>query len=489
MKKFFRALSLKLRQPKWRHGKLSALMMACFLIACVLINVAVQSLEDEYGWRKDYSFNQYATTGEETQQVLDRVSQDIELYLLYQNDSEDTRILQVLDRYAVLCDRISVLPTDIAKNPGILTRFHGDLDSALESDSVVVNCPATGRYRVLSASDFFTQGYNIEAETFEYIGLAYEKRLTEAIAYVTQEVVPVVGVLQGHGELTLSELRNLLDFLKSNNYDSVPVHLQNGDSLSDVDLLLIAGPQKDLSNDEVTAISAFAQGGGSMLCTRNYTDPISGMPNYFSLLKSYGIVPLPGVVVSSEEDVGSYYGERIYLVPYMNQLDMTAPLISGGMDLLLLAGACAFENPPEPDQSLSVATVLKSGTSAYIRNPNDGLDTIEQQPGDRQGELSLALYAHRMHANGNISRMFAIGNSSLFTDAYVYQRTYNQPFILQLMGQLLPQKSILLNIMTPAAFRPALTVGSQTTGIVMLIALPLLIIIAALCVLLPRKNR
>ncbi|MEG1472476.1 MAG: hypothetical protein RSD76_08565, partial [Clostridia bacterium] len=113
MKKLFHTLSLKLHQPKWRHGKLSALMMACFLVACVLINVAVQALEDEYGWRKDYSFNQYATTGEETQQVLDRVSQDIELYLLYQNNSEDTRILQVLDRYAVLCDRISVFPTDI----------------------------------------------------------------------------------------------------------------------------------------------------------------------------------------------------------------------------------------------------------------------------------------------------------------------------------------------------------------------------------------
>ena len=45
---------------------------------------------------------------------------------------------------------------------------------------------------------------------------------------------------------------------------------------------------------------------------RDYTDPIVGMPNYFSLLKSYGVVPLPGVVVAGEEDVGSYYGCLLY---------------------------------------------------------------------------------------------------------------------------------------------------------------------------------
>lgn len=489
MKKLLAKLMAKFRQPKWRHGKFSALLMAGFLTSCVLVNVGVKALEDEYGWRRDFSFNGYATTTEETKAALDRLNSDVELYLLYQSGAEDVQVLQVLNRYAVLSDRVTVIPTDIAKNPGILTRFQGDLDTALQADTVVVNCPDTGRYKVLSYDDFFTQGYNIEKGAFEIEGLAYEKELTESIGYVTQESIPTLGILQGHGELSAETLQNLTAFLKSNNYDSATVNLMDGGTLDNIDLLLIADPQKDLSDAEVQTISAFAQAGGSLFVIRDYTDPIDGMPNYFSLLKSYGVVPLPGVVVAGEEDVGSYYGERIYLMPYMNELDMTLPLISGGLDVLLLAGASAFETPGEADQSLSVSTVLKTGPNAYIRDPSDGKTTIERQEGDRTGELSLALYAHRMHATGNISRMFAIGNSSVFTDEYVYQRTFNEEFILQVMGEMLPQASVSLNIMASTAFRPALTVGSQAVGVALLVAVPLLVVMAALCVLLPRKNR
>ena len=58
------SLLARFRQPKWRHGKLGALLTVGFLVLCVLVNVFVQTLEDEYGWRADLSFNAYATTGE-----------------------------------------------------------------------------------------------------------------------------------------------------------------------------------------------------------------------------------------------------------------------------------------------------------------------------------------------------------------------------------------------------------------------------------------
>ncbi len=488
MKAFFASLRQTLKQPKWRHGRLSALILSGFLAVCVLVNVGVQALETEYGWRKDFSFNGYASTGAETQKVADRLTQPIDLYLLYQGSEMDSQLMELLSRYRALSPLIHVFPTDIAKNPGILTRFKGDLDTALEADTVIVSCEATGRYKVLSYDDFVTQGYNIDEGTFEVAGLAYEKHLTEALLYVTQEDIPTVGILQGHGELTEAELKNLTDFLTSNNYDSKGVHLLGGNSLEAVDLLLIADPQKDFSDGEIQAIDAFAKAGGSLFVMRDYTDPIN-LPNYFSLLRNYGVIPLPGVAVAGEKDEGSYYGERIYLLPYMCQLDMTLPLLAGKLDILLLAGACAFEDPPVPDSSLSVATVLKTGKTAYLRDPSDGNSSIEKQPGDRTGELSLALYAHRTHATGNVSRLFAIGNSTLFTDEYIYQRTFNEEFILQVMGQLLPQKTVSLDIMATSAFHPGLKAGSQTLGIGLIASVPLLILAAALCVLLPRRNR
>ena len=58
-----------------------------------------------------------------------------------------------------------------------------------------------------------------------------------------------------------------------------------------------------------------------------------------------------------------------------------------------------------------------------------------------------------------------------------------------LMGEMLPDKTVSLDIMAPAAVRPGLTAGSQTLGVVLTVALPLLIIMIGLIVLLPRRSR
>ena len=72
MKKLFSKWFARFREPRWRHGKLGAALMAAFLLICILVNVVVKALEDEYGWKRDLSFNSYATTGEETAVLFPR---------------------------------------------------------------------------------------------------------------------------------------------------------------------------------------------------------------------------------------------------------------------------------------------------------------------------------------------------------------------------------------------------------------------------------
>ncbi len=481
-------LAALLRKPKLRFGAYSSLVMALLIVIAILVNIGVESMETTYGWRADYSFNGYTATGEETEKALATLSSPVTLYLLYQNSGMDSQLYEVLMGYRRLSDLITVKPVDLAKNPGFISLFEGDLQSSITADTVVVSCEATGRHKVLSYSDFITQGYNIETGSFEIAGLAYEKSVTEALLYVSQADVPVIGVSQGHGELSASTLATLIDFLQANSYDVETVSLLAGDTLDGIDLLIVADPYKDFTADEIETMKTFAQNGGSFFVIRDYTDPLD-LENYQALLRSYGVVPLAGVVVASEEDKGSYYGEQIYLLPYFNSMDMTLPLIESGMDVLLLVGAGAFETPVQTDASLSAATVLKSGPNAYLRNPTDGDGSIEYQEGDRTGELTLAILAARMHTDGNLSRMFAIGNSTVFTDDYIYQRTFNQEFILQLLQELLPQKSISLDIIAKAALHPGLTVQSPAPAIALLVSVPALILLLALYVLVPRKNR
>ena len=488
MKKRLQRLRERLREPKWRHGRLSAALLGGFALMCILLVVGIQALEDHYGWERDLSFNAYTTTGEQTQDVLERLEREVNLYLLYQG-TEEAELWQVLKRYDALSPLVTAQTTDIAQNPGFLSLYEGDSDHTPQAGTVVVDCPDTGRYRLLDYTDFQTVGYDISLGEFVVEGLAYEKELTEAIAYVAQDDVPTMGVLSGHGELTLEALEAMVSFLRSNGYDSREVSLLSGDTLDGVDVLLLACPQKDLTDEETQALSDYAQQGGSLLVLRDYTDPVGGMPNYLSLLNSYGVTPLEGVVVAGAEDTGSYYQEQIYLLPYMQELDMTLNLLSAGMDVLLMPGACAFETSQANDNSLAVAAVLKTGPNAYVRNVQDGSPTIDRQPDDISGELTVAVYANRMHYNGNVSRFFAVGNSTMFTDEYAYQVPYVEEFLITLMGELAPNATASLDIMVPAAFRPAMTAGSLTAGVALVVALPLVIVLLALCVLLPRRNR
>ena len=65
-----KALAQTLRKPKWRHGGFGTALVCGFIAVCVLLNVAVKSLEDSYGWKLDFSFNGYTSTGAETQKVI-----------------------------------------------------------------------------------------------------------------------------------------------------------------------------------------------------------------------------------------------------------------------------------------------------------------------------------------------------------------------------------------------------------------------------------
>ena len=483
----WRGFARGLRKPRWRHGGLSLLLLAVLTAAVTLLNIGVGDLEDEYAWRRDFSFNQYATTGEDTARVLATLAQDVHLYAVYQSGDEDEQLLQVLARYQAGSDHIAVHRADIAKDPGILTRYHNATDGSPTSGSVVVDCPGTGRYKLLNYESFISQGYNIESGAIEIEGVAYEKRITEAIVYVTEASVPVVGLLQGHGELTPENLANFVDLLTSNIYDTRTIASLADGALEGVDLLVIASPTKDVTAGELALLKAYLEGGGNLLVTRDYTDPIN-LPNYASLLGNYGVTPLDGVVVAEADDTAAYSGERVYLLPYMATVDFTLPLIANQMDVLLLPGASAFAVREETDSALTVERVLNSSADCYLRSPENGAG-LERQEGDLTGELCVGAYARRMHASGDVSRVFVLGNSAALTEETLYQSTFVQEFLISLLGDMLPQKTVSLDIMAKAAYRPNLTVGSMTLGVALIVALPLLVLAAALIVLLPRRNR
>lgn len=481
------------KNPRLRYGGMSTLILCLLLAALLGANFLFSALEKNNGWRVDCSFNGITTQSETTLQILDQLPCPVHIYALFPKGQEDAPLMELLDRYAAASPLVTWEQTDITLNPGLLTRFQSSTGTTeVSNDSLIVSCEDTGRWKVLSPGDFVSLGLDYETGSFTYAGYTYESRITSAINYVTQERIPRVLMLQGHGELSQEETSVLAELLEANNFEVTYFSFADKDITPQPDdLVAILSPLRDLTNEELETLSAFAGQGGSFLFTCDYTDPVDTMPNYQALLRAYGFLPKDGLVIASKEEPDSYYSDmRIALIPTMCSTDVTYELVSTGRDTLLLVGSRAFEMPEQADRNLNASAVLTTGYKAYLRSLTTGdLTSLEQTDGDELGPFALGLQASRVTTEGYISRAFVLGCSTLLTDSQVHAMTDSQEFILRMAEYLLNTEPTDLGIMAKSALRPQLSVASVTLGSLLLVALPMAVLAVALVVLWPRRNR
>lgn len=489
-------LSKLLSNRKFRCGGFSLVLTALMIALVVCVNCLASALENTYALTLDCSYNALTTQSETTKAVLDSLSKDVHLYLLNSgaSDSSDSALLDtddltaLLQRYAASSARVTWSEENLIKNPTFKTRFQDMLgENDITSDCLIVYCAETSRARVLNSGDYLTYSYNTDTGYYELGGYTYEKSITEAILYVTQDELPTLQLLTGHGELTADDTSILENKLTSNNYYVKRVTLLGETELDVSSPLMILCPQLDLSTKELEALYAFAKAGGNFFFISQYTDPVN-LPNFNALLLSFGVVPLDGLCVAESTDAQSYYPDSpAILIPYMQATDATQTLIDSGKDVLLMTGARAFDVTAGDAADLSVDVLLKSG-SAYLRAYQDGNASLDKQEGDKEGTFNLSLLSTWTQTDGTRSRMFVIGNAGIFTDDWLYANTYSSEFLLQMLRTLLGKQPINLSIVQKSAARASLSLGSLAVPTAVALLLPMLALILALCVLLPKRN-
>jgi len=260
-------------------------------------------------------------------------------------------------------------------------------------------------------------------------------------------------------------------------------------ALTPDDLLVFMAPVRDLTDSELAIVTDFTRQGGSILFACDYSDPIASMPNYQALLRSYGFLPLEGVVVAAKEDTTSYFeGNRTILLPEMQPTEITLDLMLSSTSTLIFSTARAFETPEATDNSLTVTPMLLSGEDSYLRSLT-GSTSLAKQEGDAEGPFALALEAYRFSDTGDVSRAVVIGSTAAITNEYYYTMTHAQEFIIRTMEYLVDSAASNLGIMARSAVRPGLSADALTLGSLLLVFLPLSVLGAALFILYPRRYR
>ena len=472
-------------------GGYAALLTAGVIVLAVLINILSGYLEDRFALTRDYSFNSLTVQSETTRKVLAALDRDVHVYYV-RSAAYDTSALSfedaelILNRYRAQSGKLSWSEEDIVRNPSFQERFSAQLNGeTIPAQCLVVHCPDTDRVRVLSENDLLSRSYDLETGSYYVSGYQVEKKLTEAILYVSREEVPGLQILTGHGELTAADLGLMTQLLHDNSYETVFVSAL--DQLDTDRPLLIACPQFDLTEDELNALLDYARSGGAFLTLSRYSDP-SALPRISQLYLYFGVRVLPGLCVAQAEDTESYYNASpAVLAPYMQDVPELTALTRSGRDFLLLPGARAFEILPERDASVFSESLLRSG-AAYLHQPDDENQSLERAEGDPEGYFDLAVYARRYYDDDTSSRMILVGNADLFCEEWLLNNTYAPEFLMALMKTLNGGKEIDLDIVQKDAVRAPLRISGPGLPAALSLALPLMVFLAALFVLLPRRN-
>jgi ABC-type uncharacterized transport system involved in gliding motility auxiliary subunit len=384
-----------------RYGGYASLMTVLGIAVIVIINLVVGQIPAQI----DLTENRLFTLSDQTYATLDALEEDVTLYALYRRGGERRNVMEILRRYDDASSRIRVEVVDPDRNPTFAERF-GEGEE-LNLGSVVV--AGAGRSRVIPQNDLLSYSSRFR----QVAGINVEREVTNAIAFLQTENVPVVYELAGHQELTLGEL-NFEQRVEEENYRVESLNLVTEPGVpEDAAILLVLGPQTDISEDEADKIQTFLDDGGSALFMVDYGSGETPVLN--SMLEVYGLRFQRGVIVEQREDF--HTGNGVQLVPEIREHPVTDPLSENRL-LTIIPAAQPVEITEVRRRDLEVQPLFTTSDQAYLRR-NLESGSLRREPEDTDGpfHVAAASSARGGSQDEQTLRIVAVGSSGLLAPA------------------------------------------------------------------------
>lgn len=369
------------RSRAFRAGGYSLAAAAIVIAIAVALNLMVGALPAS--WTKvDLTDTGLYSLSSQTEQLVAELEEDVTVYWIVQDGSQDSTMEQLLERYKSLSKHLKVEEKDPVVYPSFAQQY---TDSTLYNNSLIVVCGDRSRY--ISYYDIYVTDYSSYYTTgTTSTQFAGESELTSAIDYVTNEDLPTVYTLTGHGESELPS--ELSEGAEDENLLLEELSLVNGEAVpEDADAIILYSPQRDISSDEKDALLTYLQGGGKLLLVTDYTD--TDMPNLAELMEYYGTALMDGLVLEGDSD-HHMRGYNYYLLPDISSHDITQPLVDGGYYILMpLAQGITVSD--ELRDGLTVTELLTTSDSAYAKADGYNITTFEKEDGDVDGPFALGV--------------------------------------------------------------------------------------------------
>lgn len=341
-----------------RNGTYSVGLAVIVIAIAIVINLVAGQLPESVR-NIDISSNNLYDISSVSTKLLNKLDKKVELKVIAEQDSVDTRIKTFVKKYAALSSKVKVEWVDSVLHPSVLQEYNTD------GNVIVVSCEATGKSTTIAFSDIIQSDYYSYYMTGTSSETSFdgEGQLTSAINYVTSEETNKIYRTSGHGESTFSSSVN--DLFTKNNLETEEINLSmNPEIPDDCDLLFLYGPTSDITDDEKTIIENYLSDGGKVYLILG--DTSSETPNLDDLMADYGLKKVSGYIADTQR---CYQGNYYAIFP---QLSLSGDLGSGiSNQMVLLLNSLGMEKTDSDNENLTVTPFMQTSADGYAVTEDD----------------------------------------------------------------------------------------------------------------------
>ncbi|WP_296832854.1 GldG family protein [Marvinbryantia sp.] len=374
-----KAIKLEKERRLTKHGSYSLALTAVVIAAAVVVNLIVSELPSKYT-QIDLTSAQLSVLTEQSEELLDSLTEDITIYYVVQDSNRDTNVSRLLERYAGASGHIKLVEKDPVRYPKFTEQY---TDASLTENSVIIECGEQSR--VINYEDMYESEFDYEYYSYETTGFDAEGQITSAIAALSSGNLPKVYMLTGHNEMTVGT--SLQSSIEKENVETAELNLISEERVpEDADAVMILSPQQDLTDAETQKLFHYLKTGGRAVIVTDYTDV--EMPNLESVLEYYGMEKAEGVVL--ESDNGHYVQVPYYLLPEVESTEVSEDLTGS---YVLLAAAQGLTVSDDLRDGLTVTNVLSTSDNAYSKTDVQNMKTYAKESGDIDGPFAVGAIA------------------------------------------------------------------------------------------------
>lgn len=316
--------------------------------------------------RFDFTSSGRFSISNKTKNILNGLQKPVTVTALFsEGEMFFDRIMDILQEYAYQSDKIKLVHVDPIRNP---TKMR-ELTERVKAENIQIN---TVIFECGSRAKHVGQAEVIEKEfPFKFKG---EEVFTAAILNVTEEEQTSVYITTGHGERGLEDydrrgFSDIATALKRDNFNVVPLDIMTRKEIpAGCDVLIIAGPTKAFSSEEIALIRNYIDNkeGRLLVCMEPAFGPYTktGLEEF---LKEYNVNVRTDAVVYNKVQL-PFFGLQTVAEIYVNEERYPEHKITQDMRSInsVFFGACPVEGlPPTNERQYQVKNLAMGPDNSW----------------------------------------------------------------------------------------------------------------------------